>query len=130
MIAYKQRVNRAASLVAAAALALASGCSSLPPIDTSSTGYLETDFTGLGGLEVDVDGNPDTRPGALAAEGFVASVEACDIFFWACALIMVPAGAATGGNGRDDSRTIRRARRVDRPRGCWRRTAYGGAQSN
>ena len=95
-MAYKQMVRSAACLVAGAALVLASGCSSLPPIDRSKAVYLETDLTGLGGLEVDVDGNPDTRPGALAAEGFVASVEGCDILFWACALIIVPAGAATG----------------------------------
>ena len=83
-------------IVAAAALALTAGCSSLPAVDETRTVHLETDFTGMGALYVDVHGDPETRPGALAADGMVAALETCHVFFWACALITVPAGAATG----------------------------------
>jgi hypothetical protein len=81
---------------AAAALALISGCAGLPPVDETRTVSLQAGLTGYGGLQVDVDGDPDIRPGALAEEGLQAAVEACYFLFLACALVTVPAGAAAG----------------------------------
>jgi len=83
-------------MVTAAALALTAGCSSLPPVDETRTVHLQTNFMGMSKLEVDVDGDPELRPGAMAAEGMYGSVEACNIFFWACAIFMVPTAAAAG----------------------------------
>mgnify|MGYP001824291804 FL=1 len=79
-----------------ATLALVSGCSSLPDVDETRPVWLETDLTGYSRLEVDVDGNPEVRPGALAAEGGRAAVEVCGPFYMFCALVTVPAGAVAG----------------------------------
>lgn len=82
--------------VAIATFALASGCSSLPDVDETRPVWLETDLTGYSRLEVDVEGDPDARPGALAAEGGRAAVEVCGPFYMFCALVTVPVGAVAG----------------------------------
>jgi hypothetical protein len=97
VLSHKPALTKGALVTAAvAALAFTAGCSSLPPVDETRTVHLQTDFTGMSKLQVDVDGDPELRPGAMAAEGMYGSVEACNIFFWACAIFMVPTAAATG----------------------------------
>ena len=76
-------------------LAMVSACASLPSLDNVRTVSLRTDFSAYSGLVVDVDGNPDTRPGRMAAEGF-AVTEGCGAFFIFCAVVTVPLGAAMG----------------------------------
>jgi hypothetical protein len=96
-MSHKPAPTRGALVMAAvAALAFAAGCSSLPPIDETRSVHLQTDFTGMSRLEVDVDGDPELRPGAMAVQGMYGSVEACNIFFWACAIVMVPTATAAG----------------------------------
>lgn len=80
---------------AIAVLALLSGCASLPSLENARTVSLRTNFSSHGGLAVDVDGNPNTSPGRMAAEGF-AMTEGCGALFLACAVVTVPLGAATG----------------------------------
>jgi hypothetical protein len=82
--------------MAVTALALASGCSSLPEIDETRTVDLETNLTGYSRLEVDVDGDPEQRPGAMATKGVHAAMEVCGPFYWACSVVTLPVGAATG----------------------------------
>jgi hypothetical protein len=56
---------------------------------------LQTSISGWPSLAVDVDGDPQYRPGAMAADGLEASA-GCD---WAapfCAIVMVPIGAVAG----------------------------------
>jgi len=81
--------------VVVAVLALVSACASLPSLEKVRTVSLRTEFPSYGGLAVDVYGNPDTRPGRMAAEGF-ALTEGCGIAFLACAAVTVPLGAAMG----------------------------------
>jgi len=76
-------------------LALVSACASLPSLEKARTVSLRTEFPSFGGLTVDVDGNPGTRPGRMAAEGF-AVTEACGAFFLYCAAVTVPLGATIG----------------------------------
>jgi len=71
------------------------GCASLPSLEKARTVSLRTDFPFSGRLAVDVYGNPNTRPGRTAAEGF-ALTEGCGIAFIACAVVTVPLGAAMG----------------------------------
>ena len=76
-------------------LALVSACASLPSLEKARTVSLRTEFPSYGGLTVDVDGNPSTRPGRMAADGF-AVTEACGAFFLYCAAVTVPLGATIG----------------------------------
>jgi hypothetical protein len=78
-----------------AVFALVSGCASLPSLEKARTVSLVTNFPSYSDLIVDVDGNPDTRPGKMAVDGF-AVTEACGILFFACAIVTVPLGALTG----------------------------------
>lgn len=78
-----------------AALALVSGCASLPSLEKVRTVSLRTNFPSYVRLAVDVEGNPNTRPGRMAAEGFAAT-EGCGAFFIVCAAVTVPLGAAMG----------------------------------
>jgi len=80
---------------AVAVLALVSACASLPALDEVRTVSLSTGFRSYHGLAVDVDGNPHTRPGRMAAEG-LAITEGCGAFFIFCAVVTVPLGAAMG----------------------------------
>jgi len=80
---------------AVAVLALVSACANLPPMDEVRSVALSTDFRSYRGLAVDVDGNPNTQPGRMAAEGF-AITEGCGAFFIFCAAVTVPLGAAMG----------------------------------
>jgi hypothetical protein len=83
------------TIAAVAVLALASACASMPALDKVRTVSLSTNFRSYGGLAVDVDGNPHTRPGKMAAEG-LAITEGCGAFFIFCAVVTVPIGAAMG----------------------------------
>ena len=80
---------------AVAVLALVSACAILPALDEVRTVSLSTGFRSYHGLAVDVDGNPHTRPGRMAAEG-LAITEGCGAFFIFCAVVTVPLGAAMG----------------------------------
>ena len=83
-----------AVVLAGLSLSLVSACASLPPLDMVRTVSLRTDFSSYSGLTVDVDGNPDTRPGKMAAKGFeVAS--GCGLCIFGT-LVSVPLYAATG----------------------------------
>ena len=87
----KSSRNVTASVVV---LAMVSACASLPSLDKAKTVSLRTDFSSYRDLAVDVDGDPDTRPGRMAAEGFEVA-GACDL----CILITpisVPLYAAIG----------------------------------
>ncbi len=70
------------------------GCASLPSLEKVRTVSLRTDFSSFGRLKVDVDGNPNTRPGRMAVEG-IKAVDGCGF----CILILpitVGLYAATG----------------------------------
>jgi hypothetical protein len=75
--------------------ALLSGCGSLPDIEEASTVQLSTSFHAPWAPEVDVDGDPNLRPEALAMDGLEASA-GCDYLFVFCAVVFVPVGAVTG----------------------------------
>ena len=70
-------------------------CGSLPDIEQASTVELGTSFQAPWAPEVDVDGDPDLRPGAMAMDGLEASA-ACDYLFVICAAVAVPVAAVTG----------------------------------
>jgi hypothetical protein len=78
-----------------AVIALVSGCASLPSLEKARTVSLVTYFPSYSDLTVDVDGNPNTRPGKMAGQG-LAVTEGCGAFFIACAIVTVPLGALTG----------------------------------
>jgi hypothetical protein len=90
----KRRTSGGPLLLALAALL--SGCGSLPDIEDARTIELRTTFGATWAPEVDVDGNPNLRPGAMALSGLEASMEACQEFFIFCAVISVPVYTVTG----------------------------------
>lgn len=77
-----------------AVLAMASACATLPELDKGKTVWLGTEFRSHPGLAVDVDGNPETRPGSMAAKGLEAA-SGCGICVLG-AVVTVPLLAATG----------------------------------
>ena len=92
----KRVINGGRDVTAAVAvLAMVSACATLPEVDKGKTVLLGTEFRSHPSLAVDVDGNPNTRPGRMAAEGF-AITEGCGAFFIFCAAVTVPLGAAIG----------------------------------
>lgn len=77
------------------AMSLLSACSSLPPMEETQVVSLRTEFASFIIPEVDVDGNPELRPGSMALGGLQASGE-CGVLVLFCAMVMVPTAAATG----------------------------------
>lgn len=75
--------------------AVMSACGSLPNIEEASTVELSTSFRAPWAPEVDVDGDPNLRPGAMAMDGLEASA-GCDYLFVICAVVVVPVAAVTG----------------------------------
>ena len=73
---------------------LLSACSSLPALDEIRTVSLSTDFRSYRGLAVDVDGNPDTRPGHMAAAA-LEGAGGCGICGLAI-IVTVPLAATIG----------------------------------
>lgn len=90
---YQRRIS--GRLLALVLATLLSGCSSLPDIEEASTVKLSTAFHAPWAPEVDVDGDPNLHPGAMAMDGLEASAS-CDYLFVICAAIFVPVGAVTG----------------------------------
>ncbi len=72
-----------------------SACGSLPDIEKAESIELSTSFQAPWAPEVDVDGDPNLRPGAMAMGGLEASA-GCDYLFVFCAALFVPVGAVTG----------------------------------
>jgi hypothetical protein len=83
-----------AAVLASLSLSLVSACASLPPLDKVRTVSLSTDFSSYSGLVVDVDGNPDTRPGKMAATA-LEGAGGCGMCIIG-AVVIVPVYAATG----------------------------------
>jgi hypothetical protein len=67
----------------------------LPPIEETQVVSLRTEFASFIIPEVDVDGNPELKPGSMAMDGLQASGE-CGYFVLLCAMVVVPTAAATG----------------------------------
>lgn len=84
------------ALLALSGAVLLSACGSLPDMEDAKTVRLQTYYHGPWAPEVDVDGNPELRPGAMAKAGLQTSVEACSVFFMFCALYTVPIYTVTG----------------------------------
>ncbi len=74
---------------------LLGGCASLPDIEEARAVQVNTSFQAPWAPEVDVDGNPNLRPGAMAMDGLEASAS-CDYLFVVCAVVFVPISAVTG----------------------------------
>ena len=92
-----KNVKRFPGLVLASGLAvLLSACGSLPDMEDAKTVRLQTYYYGPWVPKVDVDGNPELRPGAMARAGLQTSVEACSVLFMFCALYTVPIYTVTG----------------------------------
>jgi hypothetical protein len=83
------------SLAALGVAALLSGCGSLPGIEDAPSIDLRTSYSGPWAPAVDVHGDPNLRPGAMAMGGLEASA-ACDYLFIICAAVTVPVAAVTG----------------------------------
>lgn len=83
------------AMAAVAAVVLLSGCASFPPIETGDTVSVETNFPTYQVLAVDVEGDPASRPGRAAVGALGGSTE-CGYLFLVCAIVAVPAAAATG----------------------------------
>ncbi len=62
-------------------IALVSGCTNLPALDEVKSVSLNSNFSVSGHLAVDVDGNPEMRPGKMAMEGFKVAGE-CELCFF------------------------------------------------
>jgi hypothetical protein len=77
------------------ALGFLSACAGMPPIDEVETVSLETSFATRSVLAVDIDGDPEVRPGNMAMQGAIAALE-CHVFYVICAAAIVPLSAATG----------------------------------
>ena len=77
-----------------AVLALLGACASLPALDEVRTVSLGTDFRSYRGLAVDVDGNPEYRPGHMAAEAFEGA-SGCGLCVLG-AIITAPLAATVG----------------------------------
>lgn len=76
---------------------LLGACANLPDIEEAEAVQLSTSFQAPWAPEVDVDGNPNLRPGAMAMDGLEASAM-CDYLFVVCAVVFVPISAATGAD--------------------------------
>ncbi len=88
--------RKTAVLLTALGLAvLLSGCGTLPDIEDAKTISLSTAYGAPWVPEVDVDGDPSLRPGAMAMGGLEAAT-ACDYLFIFCAAVTVPISAVTG----------------------------------
>ncbi len=74
---------------------LLGGCGTLPDIEDATTISLKTAYRAPWVPEVDVHGDPDLRPGAMALDGLEASTS-CDYLFVFCAAVVVPLSAVTG----------------------------------
>lgn len=77
------------------AMGFLSACAGLPPIDEVETVSIETSFATYATPVVDVDGDPETRPGRMAGEAAIAALE-CHVFYIICAAAIIPLSAATG----------------------------------
>ncbi len=71
------------------------GCAGLPDIEEAESIKLDTSFPAPWAPKVDVHGDPNLRPGAMAMDGLEASAS-CDYLFVVCAAVFVPISAATG----------------------------------
>ena len=87
--------NISGAILALGMVVLLSACGSLPDIEEASTVALSTSFHAPWAPEVDVDGDPTLRPGAMAMDGLEASA-GCDYLFVICAVVVVPVAAVTG----------------------------------
>ncbi len=83
------------ALAAVGFVILLGGCANLPDIEEARAIQLSTAFQAPWAPEVDVHGDPNLRPGAMAMDGLEASAS-CDYLFVFCAVLFVPVSAATG----------------------------------
>ena len=74
---------------------LLSACASLPDIEDATAIDLRTGWSAPYVPEVDIDGNPATRPGSMAKDALEAS-SGCDWAALFCAAIFVPVATVTG----------------------------------
>lgn len=76
-------------------VALLSACAGLPDMDDVRTINLQTSYRASTVPAVDIDGDPELRPGSMAREALAGSME-CDILFLFCAIVAVPIAAGSG----------------------------------
>ena len=89
------KTTRITSILIAGLALLLGACGSLPEVEETETVSLQTVYVAPGVPEVDIDGNPSYRPGAMTKIALEGSAQ-CDIAFFLCAAVFVPVYAATG----------------------------------